>query len=290
MNPTSLLVKALNSFPYHPFLAKVIFKVADYLPDGPVMTRNNYLIEYKKTGKNMTALRKGVISGSYERDDFEIIRQLVNPGNTVIDVGANEGYVTLWIANIVGREGSIFSIEPNPENLVFLLNNVRLNQATNIQVIEKAISDQKGKMHFFCSPDSGAWGSLIDFSFFSKCGIEVEVDTLDGLFGDLQRIDLIKIDTEGNELKVLLGSKKLLERHKPHICLEVNLTFWSHHHDSVDTLFNYLYEVGYELFVQDGIKLIRYEWLNERIMNMFALHSSNVPELTARGIIPAGIK
>jgi hypothetical protein len=54
----------LNALPYNPFITKVIAKVADHIPDGPVMTRNRYLIEYKRTGVYMTALRKSVISGS----------------------------------------------------------------------------------------------------------------------------------------------------------------------------------------------------------------------------------
>jgi FkbM family methyltransferase len=224
-------------------------------------------------------------SGSYERTEFEIMKHLVGFGNTVIDVGANEGYISLWISKKAGKDGSVFAIEPNPENLVFLHSNVRLNRAANIQVIEKAISDQKGRVHFFCSPGSGAWGSLIHCSWFSNNGIEVQVDTLDGLFGSLKQIDLIKIDTEGNELKVLLGAHGLLERHTPHICFEVNLTFWAHDDQSVDTLFKYLYGLGYELFVPNGTTLCRYEWLSERIMNLFAVHSTKVPGLADRGII-----
>lgn len=279
------IIRILNMMPYNKFLTKVIYKIANYMSDGPVMTRYNYWIEYKKTGIFSTGLRKSVISGSYEKAEFEMLKRLVKTGDTVIDVGANEGYVSLWISKFIGKGGKIFAVEPNPENLVFLHKNIALNPGANIKVIESAVSNQKAKMRFFCSPDSGACGSLTKFSHFKEEEIEVEVDTLDNLLGDLRRVNLIKIDTEGHEFDVLLGARQLISCHKPHICFEVNLTFWAHYNQSVDEMFNYLYNLGYKLFVLNNRHLCPYQWLSDRIINFFAIHASRISELTTGRLI-----
>jgi len=277
----------MNMIPNNRLITKVIDKIVAFMPvpEGPVLTSYDYLIDFKKTGP-MTDLRKSVVFGTYEREDFEMIKRLVNPGNIVIDVGANEGFVSLWLSKLIGATGGVYAIEPNPENLFFLYNNIELNKATNIKVIEKAVSDQKAKMPFFCSPNSGAWGSLTNFSYFPGESINVEVDTLDYLFGDLQQLDFLKVDTEGNELKVFLGARQVLSRHRPHICFEVNLTFWAHNNRSVDEMFNCLYDLGYKLFILDGQHLRPYEWLNARVVNIFAIHTSRIIELGKRNIVP----
>ncbi|MCX6056535.1 MAG: FkbM family methyltransferase, partial [Chloroflexi bacterium] len=232
---------------------------------------------------------KLIVSGSYERPYFEMIKRLIKPGDTVIDVGAHEGFITLLMTKLVGG-GDVFAVEPNPENLAFLRDNINLNSTTNIHVIDKAVSDQKAMMHFYVSPDAGANGSLIPFSVKPDDRIEVEVDTLDNLFGALPRLDFLKIDTEGNELKVLIGGRQILLRHKPHICFEVSSTIWSYLEQSVDALFNYLRSLDYELFVLKDDLLYPYKWLDERIINMLAIHTSRHSELVERGIIWSGEK
>ena len=150
------------------------------------------------------------------------------------------------------------------------------------------MSNEKGRTHLYCSPDAGANGSLIPFSYFSENRIEVEVDTLDSLFGNLERLDFLKVDTEGNEPKVFMGAHQLLKRCRPQICFEVNLTFWAHLEQSVDMLFDFLRDLNYELFVLKGMQLQPYQWLDDRIVNMFALHTSRIKELTSCGIITNG--
>jgi FkbM family methyltransferase len=288
MDTIRLIVRLIHMIPSNRLTARVVDRIIACMPvpEGPVLTGYNYFIDYKNTGP-MNGVRRSVIAGYYEREDFEMIKRLVNPGDTVIDVGANEGYVSLWLSKLLGAKGVVYAIEPNPENLVFLYNNIKLNTATNIRVIEKAVSDQKAKMTFFCSPNSGAWGSLTKYSYFSEDCTDVEVDILDNLFGDLQQLDFLKVDTEGNELKVFLGARLVLSRHKPHICFEVNLTFWAQNNQSVDEMFNCLYDLGYKLFILNGHHLRPYEWLNARIVNLFAIHTSRIFELEGRNIITA---
>jgi len=103
--PIRKLIGGLQRLPYNSATAKVIHKLLNYVQDGPIKTRDGFLIDFKKTGVYPTGLRKLVISGSYEREYFEMIRRLVNLGDYVADVGAHEGYVTLLMSKAVGGEG-----------------------------------------------------------------------------------------------------------------------------------------------------------------------------------------
>ena len=284
------LVTTLNKYPYNKFISKVVYKLVSHVKDGPLKTQYGYFIDFRNTTFYPTELRKLVVTGSYERALFKMIEGLVNSDDWVIDVGAYEGYISLLLWQTV-KGDRVFVVEPNPENLSFIYNNIQLNKATNVDVIAKAVSSERSKMPFFCIPNSGVNGSLLLLSYAAKDKIEkieVEVDTLDNLFGNLKRLDFLKIDTEGNELEVFLGAQKILSHHKPHICFEVSLTFWSYLKDSVDSLLNILKNHGYELFVPKGRVLCEYKCLDERIVNLFAVHSIRKSELLEKGIIHLG--
>jgi len=134
-----------------------------------------------------------------------MLGRIINQGDWVVDIGAHEGYVSLFLSATVGPGGRVFAVEPNPENVALASRNIELNRCSNTELIETAVGDRRGRTSFYCSPDAGANGSLINFSYFQNERIEVDVRTVDDLFGGLERLDFLKIDTEGSELEVLFG-------------------------------------------------------------------------------------
>lgn len=253
----------------------LLHHILDHVKEGPIQTRFGFLIHFKGSGYQATSIRKDVIPGIYESSCLPMIKRLIHHGDHVVDVGAHEGYISLFMSQLVGQMGRVYSFEPNQENLDFLRRNIRLNSITNIEVFEMALSDKKAKMTLYYDSDMGAWGSLIHFPHFkTKKTVKCDVDTLDHLFEHREKIGFIKIDTEGNELNVLIGAKRILCEDNPHIMFEVNLTFWAQLGYSIDTLFNLLTGYGYELFVVKHNKLHPYEWLDNRVFDMFAIHKS----------------
>jgi FkbM family methyltransferase len=151
----------------------------------------------------------------YEQATTEIFRQIVKPDMVVVDVGANVGYFSLLSAELVGQGGTVYAFEPEPKNHELLKKNIELNSYSNIQSIEMAVSDQCGSTQLFLSAlDSGSH-SIYDAGARAVRGNHlVTTTTLDAfLAGEAwPNVDLVKIDVEGAELKVLAGMERLTER------------------------------------------------------------------------------
>lgn len=283
-----IVVQSLLKLPNVPIINGGIGKLLDYIKDGVVKTRCGYRIHFKVTSPPATAVRKAVILGIWEKSYLNVVTRLLERGDYVIDAGAHEGYISLMMSRIVGDTGQVFSIEPNPENLEYLRQNIKLNHADNIHIIDKAISDTPSKSDFFYDDDGGAWGSLIRFPYYqTRKTMTVNVDTLDNLFyrsDYIGRIKLCKLDIEGSETKALIGGKNILSEYKPIISFEVDLTYWAYQDVSIEVLFDFLKSNGYDLFVVKNNKLNPYEWLYLRVIDMIAIHKSQKAALIPKGI------
>lgn len=271
-------------------ISNMIVKVLlNNLEDEPIKTRDGYIAHFKQSGHS-TSLRKEIIVGNHERPYLKMIKKLITNGDYVVDIGAHEGSFSLFMALIVGKDGMVFSIEPNKENIYFLKRNIQYNDA-NIQVIEKAASNEKKESDFIFDNGYGAWGSLSDYTYYNswfktKRTMKVQVDTLDNIFKDFdKRIKFLKVDTEGNELNVFLGAKEFLLEHRPIVCFEVNMLFWSYIDCSVDNLFKLFADYGYKLFVLKKDTLHEFRYLDNPLINMFAIPQSCIEELCENGII-----
>jgi FkbM family methyltransferase len=113
------------------------------------------------------------------------------------DVGANVGYYTLLLARRVGPKGLVIAFEPNPSNLIYLKQHLRLNKIDNVKIVEAAVDDKEGVAFF---SGSGSMGKL------SQAGFSVNSVILD----NYPRPDFIKMDIEGGETAALRGSTKIL--------------------------------------------------------------------------------
>ena len=97
----------------------------------------------------------------YEEDLTQIFQQILGPGDTVVDVGANEGYYSILASKIVGTEGKIFAIEPQSRLQNIIFNNIELNEAYNIVVHQTTVSDSIGSVKLNLTPDTNSGSSGI---------------------------------------------------------------------------------------------------------------------------------
>lgn len=139
-------------------------------------------------------------------EDERMVRVLLQPGDTYIDVGANIGSLALCGSTAVGASGTVYAIEAHPRTFGFLMENVRLNQRGNVQLFNIALGSECGVLQMSDSVSD-------DQNRIDAAGtVTVNVKTLDEVVSTVHPIALIKIDVEGYELPVLQGGAKVLCR------------------------------------------------------------------------------
>lgn len=154
--------------------------------------------------------------GIWEARETRVFLDSVAAGDVVVDVGANVGYYTLLAAERVGAEGRVYAFEPDPVSFEILERNVRLNGFANVTAEPKAASNQNGTTMLFFDdairedsriyePTSGVLADVLGRSLERK-QVEVETVRLDDYFeGVEERVDFIKIDTQGAEGVIVEG-------------------------------------------------------------------------------------
>ncbi len=173
----------------------------------------NYLPDDKYVGQRI-ALEK------YEPYETELILKQVNKGDIIIDIGANIGYYTVLFADKVGKTGKVIAIEPDPINFEILQKNIKENKLRNVVAVQAAVGSENKKMILYKSEenlgDHKLWknGAAINKEVFCR--------KLDDLLKDLgyEKIDLIKVDTQGWEPEVFAGAKRTIEKDLPIIFFE----------------------------------------------------------------------
>ena len=162
--------------------------------------------------------------GIWEPYETSLVLTLLRPGDVFIDVGANVGYFSVVAASVVGAEGAVFAFEPDPDNCRLLRANAELNGLDDrVIVVEAALSDASGPGELFLSADN-----LGDHQVYAgnESRSSVPIDLLQGseyLAARLQRMDLLKVDTQGAEFQVMTGLMPLLQSlaQPPRIIIEL---------------------------------------------------------------------
>lgn len=164
------------------------------------------------------AMEHGCWLGSFEYDKQRLLEKTITPGSIVFDLGAQAGFYTLLSSVLVGPQGKVFAFEPLPPNLVYLKKHLRLNNITNVTIIEAAVSDAPGIAAF----EEGARSTQGHIS--PHGGLQVKTVSLDDLTssGKIPYPDFMKVDVEGAEVQVLDGAASLLRRGHPTIFLETH--------------------------------------------------------------------
>jgi FkbM family methyltransferase len=155
------------------------------------------------------------VEGTYEVENQAILLEHVRPGDVVFDVGANVGFFTLLASRLVGPTGTVAAFEPFPAALHYLRRHLELNGVENVTVVDSAISDTPGTAHFRAH-------AVMTMGRIAEGGeLSVDVVRLDDLCADgrVPMPDLIKIDVEGEELRVLRGATTLIRYRRPTILL-----------------------------------------------------------------------
>ena len=156
----------------------------------------------------------------YELDMLQAMRDVLAADDLVLDVGANIGNHTLYLAMVVGCR--VLAFEPNPQLTDPLQESIVANNLEDrVTLIGKGVGAAQAKGAFLnLKPDNlGAQPlTLVAEAKSSQDGM-LEVIPLDSMEFN-QTVKAIKIDVEGMELDVLKGASKILEKHRPELFIE----------------------------------------------------------------------
>jgi FkbM family methyltransferase len=176
--------------------------------------------------------------------NLSYLQAMIPPGSTVIDVGANIGFMSLQFANWVSKDGLVIAIEPEPINVGTLNRIVRDKKIINLKIINGAAAEKDGILFLDVNPLNPADHRL------SQTGVQIDAFTIDGLLMHTPHtsISLIKIDVQGAELRVLEGAVTTITRHNPLILIEIDDEALLSAGFTPHQLVEKLGDLGYELF------------------------------------------
>jgi len=196
----------------------------------------------------------------WESESISIFFGLIDPNKSynIIDVGAQAGLYSLYAKFL--PKSTFYSFEPFKETYNYLVDNLKINNITNVNTYNIGLSDKKQDNVVFntCISHNGLHtlaNNVLRFNDIKQ--IYINIDTIDNLFFDKGiKADFIKIDTEGHEYFILMGARKTIETYKPIIQIEYNITNMQQSNISKDMIDNLISELNYKKINITGEELI----------------------------------
>jgi len=244
-------------------IAKTLFRILHH--SRALVGLGDHLIARRRNINWSLDLSQGIDLYIYLFGEFEIqtsvaLRRIVQPGNRVVDIGANIGAHTLTLANLVGPAGKVFAFEPTD----FAFGKLRTNLSLNPELAGRVTPVQNfvGRANASDAPSSiySSWPLVRQEHLSPSHGGEAKTTTgastiaLDRFreIEGIDRVDVIKLDVDGYECEVLAGSSETIRRCKPVFVMEIAPSALDERGASLDALAGSLASFGYSLTALDG--------------------------------------
>ena len=227
--------------------------------------------------------------GDWIEDEIRFVRNLLMPGDQVIDIGANLGVYTLSMARIVGETGKVWSFEPSSTTAAMLAKSIALNALGNVQLLRCALSNHQGTARFSNKEFPELNALIPDDSADSQASEQVALDTLDHCMKTYQwkNIAFIKLDAEGAEVDIIRGGQEFLKANSPLIQYEVK----AEEQLNLNLVEEFTHQ-GYESYrYVPGINgLIPFdctEEIDDYLLNLFCCKADTAQKLAKRNLLVA---
>jgi len=156
----------------------------------------------------------------YEHGVQKVLDLALTPGARFVDIGANIGMITLHARALVGARGYVDAFEPNPECCALIRTHLAINGIDNVTLHACGLSDQADELLLNLTSDHSGTATLAPVGDVKR-SIAVKVGVADELLAPQPPVDVIKIDVEGFELRVLNGLTRILENDRPIVITEL---------------------------------------------------------------------
>jgi len=195
-------------------------------------------------------LQRQMYAGSFERLETRLVRKLLRPGMTFVDVGANVGYYTALAAQQVGPTGSVFAFEPSDYAYPRLIRMIEQSGLTCVRPVKYGLADVAGERFLYGAVKEGCSGlhtaTMVPNDNPQKALVPTE--TLDHMAEQLgiQQIHLMKIDVDGLEPLVLKGAANLIASGRiSHILMECAEYWFNQMNTSTNEMVDHLKSTGF---------------------------------------------
>ena len=260
IRPTTKLFDLIRYFFRFPVMESILIWLKDQSQAFAKLVPNYY--QYK-TGSYRSFTRNGIkfkgdISEwlgycayfNVKNDPYDALFLLVKPGMAILDIGSNMGFVALNMAKGVGERGIVYAFEPDPKNFASLQHNININLAMPVPVkaFQLALGNSTEKLKLEVINEKNRGENKITETPATDDYSLVDVVRLDDFVAqqNIQKADLIKIDTEGFEMNVLKGAEATITKHKPILFIEVNDENLKQQKTSAKELISLVASWGYE--------------------------------------------
>lgn len=200
-----------------------------YLLEGVLLRLMEQLVGFFTPPEDYPNFRLGLIRGTFEPQSVAYLRSRIEKGMVVLDVGAHVGYYTRLLADLVGAEGIVVALEPNPRNFTLLRRNLAYRK--NVRLFALAAAPEEGKLDLLVPARATGWGRLslsegvLDTHLQQGGNLAryvVQAKPLAGLIEELglqgKKIGLLKVDVEGAELMVLASLGEAISQVEEVLC------------------------------------------------------------------------
>jgi FkbM family methyltransferase len=201
----------------------------------------------------------------------DIYSNVLKPGDTVVDGGANAGQHSFPMAHLVGGRGKVLAVEAIPNLAERLQADARRSGLKQIQVVQRALYDREQFVEFHYVQTNPAYSGIearrYDFEE-TVARIPVKTITIDHLlrssiwqtlWGE-SRWRFCKLDLEGGELRALQGAKRAIGKFRPMIVFENDYDSTRFYGYSSDEWFDFFDGIGYVIFNLWGYAFTREQW------------------------------
>jgi len=194
--------------------------------------KNNRTCRFKITNPFDLIQRHYICGLFFEEDELEYIRSRIPKGSSILEIGANIGNHTIYYDTFMSPK-MVITIEPNPDAISILLDNITLNNAKSVVTDKLGIGVGAKESNYNISECANNLGAS---QLISDLNGNIKVYPADDIINE--PVDFIKIDVENMEIDVLTGSKGLIQKYNPLILVEVM-------RDNFNEFYNYLYDIDY---------------------------------------------
>jgi FkbM family methyltransferase len=190
----------------------------------------------------------------WHNTERELLSKYIKSGQTLIDVGANIGFMAVIMSDLAGPSGNVLCFEPSKRIFEKLKRTVALNGLANVRLYNQGCGANRSKGSLFTLSESSGNSSMLEPNHNSNLGREpVDLVSLDEeLLPNESLISFIKIDVEGYEPSVLKGAIQILRSHRPTIYIELCTEYAASSAEAIQIL----RENGYAFVPEPDLKTV----------------------------------